>query len=69
MAENTELETANIVASGDFETGEIDPSAVGDSLNIDNVNGSPRRAVRARPTFIIARGVLRYPSLLFDFLP
>jgi hypothetical protein len=38
MAEDTELKIANIVASRGLGTAEIDASAVGDSLNLDNVN-------------------------------
>lgn len=58
MAEQIELNIANIVASGMLGIGEIDTSAVGESLNLDNVSVYPGRVYMSQnngPTVMIYR--------------
>lgn len=58
MENKVNLEIANIVASGDLGIGELDTSAVGNSLNLDNVNTYPGRIYINRddgPTVMLYR--------------
>lgn len=58
MENRIELQIANIVASGDLGIGELDTSAVGNSLNLDNVSTYPGRIYINRddgPTVMLYR--------------